>query len=51
MKCVKSKESGNVERVSDEKAHNRVNSGLWVYCPKHEFKAIVKADDKDKPIQ
>ena len=48
MKCVKSKESGNIERVNDRTAHDRVNSGNWVYVPKHEFKSFVKLPVKDK---
>ncbi len=47
MKCVKSKESGNIERVNDRMAHDRVNSGEWVYCPKHEYKAVVKLPVKE----
>ncbi len=48
MKCVKNKESGNIERVNDRTAHDRVNSGEWVYCPKHEYKSFVKLPVKDK---
>jgi len=48
MKCVKSKESGNIERVNDRTAQDRVDSGLWVYCPKHEFKSFVKLLSENK---
>lgn len=53
MKCIKNKVTNEIERVNNETAHNRVNSGKWVYCPKHEYKSFVKAlnDDKELPAQ
>lgn len=53
MKCVKNKVTNEIERVGNETAHNRVNSGNWVYCPKHEYKSFVKllSDNKELPAQ
>lgn len=38
MKCVKNVETGEVKRLSEEMATFRVNSGLWKFCPKKEWK-------------
>lgn len=41
MKCVKNTD-GKVERVGEELATKRVNSGEWQYCGKQEWKAKTK---------
>jgi hypothetical protein len=41
MKCIKNAD-GKVERVGDELATKRVNSGEWVYCSKTEWKAQTR---------
>lgn len=39
MKCIKNVATNKIERVSNETAHTRVNSGKWNYIPKHEYKS------------
>ena len=41
MKCVKS-DSGKIERVKDDIAGSRVDSGKWAYCGKAEWKAVSR---------
>lgn len=41
MKCVKNTD-GKVERVGEELATKRVNSGEWQYCGKQEWKAKTR---------
>ena len=43
MKCVKSN-TGEIARVSDQLAQERVASGSWSYCGKEEW----KKQEKDK---
>lgn len=40
MKCIKDGVSGEIRRVSDEKAAQYVRDypSVWRYCPKHEWK-------------
>lgn len=38
MKCVKSKSTSKIERVTDTTAVKLVNSGQYTYCPKREYK-------------
>lgn len=48
MKCIKSiKDSyqgkmGDVKRVSDKDADDKVKSGLWKYIPKSEYKLMTR---------
>jgi hypothetical protein len=42
MKCVQSKRSKKIKRVSDEKAWELVNSGVWTYVGKSEWKRLVR---------
>jgi len=43
MKCIKSKSGKTIERVKDEVAKTKVNSGAWSYCSKSEWKATRKS--------
>lgn len=53
MKTIKQK-SGRIERVSDKEAIIRVKTGGWDYCPKSEYKELIRkpksetSDDKPK---
>lgn len=40
MKCVRNQETGEVKRLPEEMATFRVNSGLWSFCPKSEWKSL-----------
>ena len=43
MKCIKSKSSGKIERVENELALQKVNSGTYVYVDKQEWKKQTRA--------
>jgi len=43
MKCIKSKSGKTIERVKDEVAMKKVDSGKWDYCSKSEWKATRKS--------
>jgi len=43
MKCIKSKSGKTIERVKDDVAMKKVDSGNWSYCPKSEWKATRKS--------
>ena len=53
MKCIKtikktnSREIGEVIRTEEKDAGIRVSTGIWVYCPKSEWKALTR---RVKPI-
>lgn len=53
MKCIKtikktnSREVGEVIRTEEKEADNKVNTGVWVYCPKSEWKALTR---RVKPV-
>lgn len=53
MKCIKtikktnSREIGEVIRTEEKDADIRVSTGIWVYCPKSEWKALTR---RVKPI-
>ena len=53
MKCIKtikktnSREIGEVIRTEEKDADNKVNTGVWAYCPKSEWKALTR---KVKPV-
>jgi len=38
MKCIKHKETGEIERTDNEEARRAIADGNWQYCPKHEWK-------------
>ena len=67
MKCIKtikktnSREIGEVIRIDEKEADNKVNTGIWTYCPKSEWKALTRRPkavvkkqvvegEEDKPI-
>ena len=41
MKCLKNKKTGNIIRVSDEKAY-QMEGREWQYVPKSEWKAVTR---------
>jgi len=53
MKCIKtikktnSREIGEVIRIDEKEADNKVNTGFWAYCPKSEWKALTR---RVKPV-
>ena len=53
MKCIKtikktnSREIGEVIRTEEKDADNKVNTGVWDYCPKSEWKALTR---RVKPV-
>ena len=53
MKCIKtikktnSREIGEVVRTEEKDADIRVSTGIWVYCPKSEWKALTR---RVKPV-
>ena len=53
MKCIKtikktnSREIGEVIRTEEKDADNKVNTGVWAYCPKSEWKALTR---RVKPV-
>jgi hypothetical protein len=49
MKCIKNK-SGNIERVSDRAAQERVSTGQWVYVPKHEYKEYKDYQEREMKL-
>jgi hypothetical protein len=44
MKCIKtikktnSREIGEIIRIEENEAENKVKTGYWTYCPKSEWK-------------
>lgn len=42
MKCIRNKNTKGIKRVSNEYASQMVDTGLWVYCPKQEWKHEVR---------
>jgi len=44
MKCIKtlkktnSREIGEIIRIEENEAENKVKTGYWAYCPKSEWK-------------
>jgi hypothetical protein len=44
MKCIKtikktnSREIGEIIRIEEKEAENKVKTGFWSYCPKSEWK-------------
>jgi hypothetical protein len=60
MKCIKtikktnSREIGEVIRTEEKDADNKVNTGVWAYCPKSEWKALnrrVKPVSKKETVE
>ena len=53
MKCIKtikktnSREIGEVIRIEENEAENKVKTGYWAYCPKSEWKTLTR---KVKPV-
>jgi hypothetical protein len=47
MKCIKSKD-GEIRRVSDSDADNKVLIHGWVFVPKSEWKALRKPVQKQE---
>lgn len=53
MKCIKtikktnSREIGEVIRTEEKDAETKVNTGVWAYCPKSEWKALTR---RVKPV-
>jgi hypothetical protein len=53
MKCIKtikktnSREIGEVIRIEENEAENKVKTGYWAYCPKSEWKMLTR---KAKPV-
>jgi phage pi2 protein 07 len=53
MKCIKtikktsSREIGEVVRTEEKDADLKVSTGVWVYCPKSEWKSLTR---RVKPI-
>jgi hypothetical protein len=53
MKCIKtikktnSREIGEVIRIEENEAENKVKTGYWAYCPKSEWKALTR---RVKPV-
>jgi hypothetical protein len=46
MKCIKSKTTGEIKRVTDEMAHKLETKG-WVYIPKSEWKKTIRSEVKE----
>ena len=48
MKCIKtikktnSREIGEVIRIEETEAENKVKTGYWTYCPKSEWKELTR---------
>lgn len=42
MKCIISKSGKTIERVKNEVAHQKVNSGNWNYCSKEVWKQRIR---------
>ena len=40
MKCIKSNETGEIKRVSEDSAVYQVGSGKWSFAPKQEWKKL-----------
>ena len=49
MKCIKSKD-GEIRRVSDSDADNKVLIHGWVFVPKAEWKALRKPVQKQEAV-
>jgi fructose-specific component phosphotransferase system IIB-like protein len=41
MKCIKNNKTGEIERVADKEAYNRVGNA-WSYVAKNEWKAATR---------
>ena len=41
MKCIKNNKTGEIERLSDKEAYNKVGS-TWSYVAKSEWKAATR---------
>jgi hypothetical protein len=41
MKCIKNNKTGEIERVTDKEAYNKVGSA-WSYVAKTEWKAVTR---------
>jgi len=41
MKCIKNNKTGEIERISDKEAYNKVGS-TWSYVAKNEWKAATR---------
>ena len=41
MKCIKNNKTGEIERVTDKEAYNKVGSA-WSYVSKTEWKAVTR---------
>lgn len=49
MKCIKSKD-GEIRRVSDSDADNKVLIHGWVFVPKSEWKSLRKPVQKQEAV-
>lgn len=53
MKCIKtikktnSRDIGEIIRTEEKDAEAKVSTGVWVYCPKSEWKAVSR---KARPV-
>ena len=47
MKCIKSKD-GEIRRVSDVDAEERVKGGYWKFIPKSEWKLATRKPKNDQ---
>jgi hypothetical protein len=49
MKCIKSKD-GEIRRVSDVEADNKIKIHGWVFVPKSEWKTNVRGEFKSTNV-
>lgn len=50
MKCIKNIGSGEIRRVENKEAFNRVGFG-WEFIPKSEWKAVTRTSKSDEPSE
>lgn len=54
MKCIKvikaskSYELGDIRRVDNTEADNKVSTGYWAFCPKSEWKELTRKPKNDQ---
>lgn len=57
MKCIKvvkenkSYKLGTIHRVSDSDADLRVNTGMWAFCPKIEWKSQTRKPKEEEVVK
>ena len=57
MKCIKtikktnSREIGEIIRIEEKEAENKVKTGFWAYCPKSDWKLYTGRGKSKKTDQ